>query len=145
MKLKVYLIEQDAIVPIWAHSDDSGMDLFSYQEDTTINPGQSMLVRTGIAIQLPENTEGQIRSKSGLAANHGIIVLNSPGTIDRGYTGEIKVILFNQSKKPYLVKQSQKIAQLVIVPVLHPYIEVVKKRIQVTTSRGDKGFGSTGV
>jgi dUTP pyrophosphatase len=72
-------------------------------------------------------------------------VLNSPGTIDRGYTGEIKVILFNQSQEPYLVKRGQKIAQLVIVPVLHPYIEVVKERLQITTSRGDKGFGSTGV
>jgi dUTP pyrophosphatase len=131
-----------AIVPRYAHNNDAGCDLFSI-EPTELEPGQRKLIRTGIAIALPPHWEAQIRPKSGLALEHGITVLNAPGTIDAGYTGEIKVILINHSIYPYLIRERQKIAQMVFAEVAKgKFIEVAEL---TATDRSDRGFGSTGL
>ena len=98
MKLLVEKIDEKAIIPFKAHDGDAGMDLFSVEE-ITLEPMERKLIHTGIKIQLPKNTEAQIRPRSGLALKHGITVLNTPGTIDEGYRGEIGIILINFSKE----------------------------------------------
>jgi dUTP pyrophosphatase len=144
MQLKIVLLHPDARVPTYAHPTDSGMDLYAIGDgDTTILPGRRRLIGTGIAIELPPNTEAQIRSRSGLALNFGIAVLNSPGTIDQDYRGEIKVLLVNQSPSPFVVKPGMKIAQMVIAPVLHPHT-ILSSAPLTSTIRGDSGFGSSG-
>lgn len=143
MKLKIHLLYPDAQVPTYAHDTDSGMDLLAY-EDMLIPADEWRLVGTGIAIELPHLTEAQVRPRSGLAAKHGITVLNTPGTIDEGYRGEIKVILINHSHQEFSVKKGMKIAQMVIAPILRPTIEICDDKISETT-RGAKGFGSTGL
>ena len=107
-----------------------------------LHPNSITIIDTGISIQIPFGYEAQIRSRSGLSTK-GIVVSNSPGTIDQDYTGEIKVILANNNKTAYKVEHSDRIAQLVIAPVVQPKIEFVEE-IQ-ETKRGDKGFGSTGL
>ena len=132
---------QDAILPRYAHKDDSGLDLFSV--DTLIlGPGDFSLVHTGVKIELPPGTEAQIRPRSGLAYKNGITVLNSPGTIDEGYRGEIGVVLINHSREPFHVVAGMKIAQMVIMPVLRPEVQVSGELSE--TLRGQGGFGSTG-
>lgn len=143
MKLKIHLLYPDAQVPSYAHDADSGMDLVAY-EALVIPAAEWRLVGTGIAIELPHLTEAQVRPRSGLAAKHGITVLNSPGTIDEGYRGEIKVILMNHSQQDFSVRKGMKIAQMVIAPVLRPAVEIGEDDMSETT-RGAKGFGSTGV
>lgn len=142
MQLKVKLIEKNAMLPRYAHPGDAGLDLFSV-ERKTILPGESALIRTGIIIQLPPNTEAQVRPRSGLALNHQVTVLNTPGTIDHGYRGEVRVILINHGKIPFEVEQGMKIAQMVIQPVLT--VEVTQVDQLSETRRGEGGFGSTGV
>ena len=142
MKLLVEKISENAIIPFKAHKDDSGMDLFSI-DDTTLQPMERKLIHTGIRIQLPENTEAQIRPRSGLALKHGITVLNTPGTIDEGYRGEIGIILINLSKEEFKIEKGMKIAQMVIQPTLNLNIEEVCELTE--TSRGIEGFGSTGI
>lgn len=132
----------EAIIPCYAHADDAGMDLFSINE-YIIKPSDTCLVQTGLVIELPQNTEAQIRPRSGLALNHGITVLNSPGTIDCGYRGEIGVILINHGKQDYVIKKGSKIAQIVIKPVIHACIEE-KLDLNDNTERGENGFGSSG-
>ena len=144
MNLKIFLLSDDAKMPVYAHEGDAGMDLFA-SESKEIVPGDYQAIGTGIAIKLPSGTEGQVRSKSGLAINHGITVLNSPGTIDQGYQGEIKVLLHNKSRKPYKIKKGQKIAQLVICPFFSVDIEVDRQDPADETTRGSGGFGSTGL
>lgn len=140
--VKVKRIDETAKLPEYAHPGDAGMDLFSIQEKT-IDYGKSALIKTGIMIELPENTEAQIRPRSGLALKHGITVLNTPGTIDEGYRGEIGVILINHSKESFEVKKGMKIAQMVVKPVYTVKLEEVK---DLTSSKRDKeGFGSTGL
>lgn len=141
MTLKIKLNHPHAKVPTRANSTDSGMDLYAV-EDLWLFPLQSAIVNTGISIQLPPNTEAQIRPRSGLAAKHQITVVNSPGTIDEGYTGEIKVILFNLGVKPFEIKVGDRIAQMVIAPILKPEIELVTELNE--SERGTNGFGSTG-
>lgn len=141
--LKIKKLHDDAKTPTYAHETDSGMDLYAV-EDSYIYPKRSMQVRTGIAIELPDNTEAQIRSKSGIALK-GVLVANSPGTVDQGFTGEIKVILINHSGTGYVIKKGQKIAQMVICPVIRVEIEEIKDRELSKTSRGNGGFGSTGL
>jgi dUTP pyrophosphatase len=119
------------------------MDLLAY-EDILIPAGEWRLVGTGIAIELPHLTEAQVRPRSGLAAKYGITVLNTPGTIDEGYRGEIKVILINHSQEDFPVEKGMRIAQMVIAPVFRPKVEVCRGEISATT-RGAKGFGSTGI
>ncbi|HIK09974.1 MAG TPA: dUTP diphosphatase [Oscillatoriaceae cyanobacterium M33_DOE_052] len=148
MQLKIHLLHPDASLPTYAHNTDSGMDLCAI-EDTIIPAGEWQLVGTGIAIELPPNTEAQIRPRSGLAYKHGITVLNSPGTIDEGYRGEIKVILINHSRTDFHINQGMRIAQMVIAPVLRPAIEIIRdfphNELVSSTARGANGFGSTGV
>lgn len=140
-QLKINLIHDEAKLPYRAHDSDAGLDLFSI-EDKVIHPGEAELIRTGIQIELPEKTEAQIRPRSGLALNHSITLLNSPGTIDEGYRGEIKVILINHGKKDFQVEKQMRIAQMVIAPVLQ--VELVKADLLTDSSRKKGGFGSSG-
>jgi dUTP pyrophosphatase len=143
MRLKIHPLFPDAVIPTYAHEDDSAMDL-SAHEDATLHPGERKLVGTGIAIRLPPLTEAQIRPRSGLALKHGITVLNTPGTIDEGYQGEIKVLLINHSQEVFHVVKGMRIAQMAIVPILRPQIEVLTTE-NPSTTRGADGFGSTGI
>lgn len=143
MKLKVLKLNEAAILPEYAHFGDAGLDLFSVKE-STLNPGESQLIPTGISIQLSPGTEAQVRPRSGLALKHQITVLNTPGTIDAGYRGEIGVILINHGKTSFQITKGMKIAQLVIAPVLQVEIEEVDQLSDEYT-RGDNGFGSTGL
>ncbi|MEW9096954.1 MAG: dUTP diphosphatase [Clostridiaceae bacterium] len=140
--LKVKLLNKDAKLPQYAHIGDAGLDLFSTVE-LTINPGESKLVSTGISIQLPPYTEAQVRPRSGLALKNGITVLNTPGTIDEGYRGEVGVILINHGKEAFKVEMGMKIAQMVVKPVIP--VDVIKVEELTETERDTGGFGSTGV
>lgn len=142
MKLKIKKIDESAILPVYAHKGDAGMDLCSIDE-VEIDAGDSILIHTGITIELPEGTEAQIRPRSGLALKHSVTVLNTPGTIDEGYRGEIGVILINHGKNAFKVVKGMKIAQMVIKPVL--YVEVEEVEDLTSTSRAQGGFGSTGM
>ena len=122
MKLKIYRLSPDAKIPQYSHPNDSGLDLIATQ-DIELLPGDSYLVPTGIAIELPPHTEAQVRPRSGLALKHQITVLNTPGTIDEGYRGEIGVILINHGKDSFQVTSGMRIAQLVIAHVLRVEIE----------------------
>lgn len=142
MQLKVKLLTEKALLPRAAHQGDAGLDLFSI-EKKTILPGENALIKTGIIIELPENTEAQVRPRSGLALRFGVTVLNAPGTIDYGYRGEVKVILVNHSKEKFVVQEGMKIAQLVVKPVLT--VDVLQVDELSDTGRGEGGFGSTGL
>lgn len=142
MKLKVMKLNESAIVPKYEHYNDSGLDLLSV-EDIEISVGESRLIHTGISIELPQRTEAQIRPRSGLALKHQITVLNTPGTVDEGYRGEIGVILINHGKSSFKVTKGMKIAQMVITPVIHVQVEEVDNLSH--TTRGTGGFGSTGI
>lgn len=139
--LKIKKLSEDAIIPFYAHPGDAGLDLFSVEE-VTIEPGKRKLVATGISIELPKNTEAQVRPRSGLALKYGVTVLNSPGTIDEGYRGEIKVILINHGEEAFKINRGDKIAQMVIMPVLT--VEIKEVEILNDSERGEGGFGSTG-
>lgn len=141
MKVKIIKLNKTAQVPHYSHADDAGMDLFAIQAQQ-IPPGESALIPTGIAIELPQGTEAQVRPRSGLALKHSITVLNSPGTIDAGYRGEIGVILINHGQEVFQVVEGMKIAQMVIAPILRAEIEEGSELS--ATQRGDGGFGSTG-
>ncbi len=141
MEIEIVKLNPAAIIPCYAHPDDAGLDLFSIEE-ASISPGETKLIKTGIAIALPANTEAQIRPRSGLALKHSVTVLNSPGTIDAGYRGEIGVILINHGKKVFQVIPGMRIAQMVIASIILPKVTVVRELNR--TSRGNKGFGSTG-
>lgn len=142
MKIKIKKLSEDAITPSYAHKNDAGMDLHSIDE-IEIAPGETQLIHTGISIELPSATEAQIRPRSGLALKHSITILNTPGTIDEGYRGEIGVILINHGKTRFQVKKGMRIAQMVIKPVVFVDIEEVNELTQ--TSRDEGGFGSTGL
>jgi dUTP pyrophosphatase len=141
MNLYIETIDKKAQIPEYAHNGDAGMDLYSI-ENVILEPGERKLIHTGIRIQLPANTEAQIRPRSGLALKHGITVLNTPGTIDEGYRGEIGIILINHGKKTFKVTEGMRIAQMVIKSTVSVNIEKVDSLDD--TSRGDGGFGSTG-
>jgi dUTP pyrophosphatase len=141
-ELKIKKLYEDAIIPNFAHEDDAGMDLYSIEE-ITIPTNETRLIKTGILIQLPQNTEAQVRPRSGLALNHSITVLNSPGTIDEGYRGEIGVILINHGKEDFKVEKHMKIAQMIIKPTYKVYIKEVDELDN--SDRGIGGFGSTGL
>ena len=132
----------EAQLPSYAHKGDAGMDLRS-AVDIEIAPGARALVKTGLAMALPEGYEAQVRPRSGLALKQGVTVLNTPGTIDEGYRGEVGVILFNTGDAPFKVSVGDKIAQMVIAPVTRA--EVVEVLELDGTERGAGGFGSTGV
>jgi dUTP pyrophosphatase len=143
MELKVKRLSESAVIPQYAHPGDAGLDLVSI-ETQTILPGKSQLIRTGIAIELPDGTEAQIRPRSGLALKHQVTVLNTPGTIDAGYRGEICVILINHSTQPFQVEQGMRIAQMVITSFIQVQIATVEM-LQDNSTRADGGFGSTGL
>lgn len=142
MKLLIKKINPEARIPFYAHSGDAGLDLFSVEE-VLIKPMERKLVHTGIGIQLPSNTEAQVRPRSGLALKYGITLLNSPGTVDEGYRGEIKVLMINLSRESFLVERGMKIAQMVVKPVKQVSVEEVDELS--STDRGQRGFGSTGL
>ena len=122
--VKFKKLNPDAIIPDYAHEGDAGMDLYSIQDDI-IEPLTWKLIPTGLACELPKGTEGQVRSKSGIALKNGVFVLNTPGTVDENYRGEIGVILYNlNTKAPYEIKKGQKIAQYVINQV--EYVETLE-------------------
>lgn len=140
-KLKVQKIHSEAIIPNYAHKGDAGLDLYSVEE-VKINPSETALIKTGIKIELPPQTEAQVRPRSGLALKYGITVLNTPGTIDEGYRGEIGVVLINHGKQIFAVEKGMKIAQMVVKPVW--YVEVDEVEELSETERAEGGFGSTG-
>lgn len=142
MKVLIEKTTKEARMPQYAHIGDAGMDLFSVDE-VTLNPLERKLIHTGIKIQLPPSTEAQIRPRSGLALKNGITVLNTPGTIDEGYRGEIGIVLINLSNDAFKVEKGMKIAQMVIKPTIQVEVEEVVELDD--TSRGEGGFGSTGV
>lgn len=141
MQLKILKNHPDAKIPSYAHPGDAGLDLYSVEEKY-IEPGAFELIRTGIKIELPKDTEAQVRPRSGLALKFGITVLNSPGTIDEGYRGEIGVILINHGKDRFLVEKNMKIAQMVVMPLTKP--EIVEVEEISATKRAEGGFGSSG-
>lgn len=142
MEIQVVKIHEDAILPHYVHPGDAGMDVYSI-EDVIIPPGETRLVRTGLIIAVPEQYEAQVRPKSGLALKHAVTLTNSPGTIDSSYRGEVCVLLINHGRTPYHVQKHAKIAQLVICPVIRATLVEVESLDD--TSRGDGGFGSTGL
>ena len=142
MTVKVLRTDPAAQLPVYAHPGDAGMDVRSI-EDVTLSPGARALIHTGLVLMLPPNAEAQVRPRSGLALKHGVTVLNTPGTIDSGYRGEVGVILANFGDADFTVKKGDKIAQAVIAPVTQP--EIVETDTIDETDRGAGGFGSTGV
>ncbi|MFT4415111.1 dUTP diphosphatase [Fredinandcohnia humi] len=140
--LKIKLLHEDARLPLQANPGDAGLDLFS-AEERIIKPGEAALLKTGIIIELPEGTEAQVRPRSGLALKYSVTVLNSPGTIDEGYRGEIGVILINHGKEEFKVEKQMRIAQMVIAPVAKVTIQQVD--VVSSSERGDGGFGSSGI
>jgi len=139
--LKIRKIHDKAIIPSYAHEGDAGLDLYAVNE-VILKPGERGLVHTGIQIELPKNTEAQIRPRSGLALKNGITTLNSPGTIDEGYRGEIGVILINHSNEEFKVEQGMKIAQMVIKPIFK--VDIIETIELSDSERSEKGFGSSG-
>lgn len=140
--LQIRRLDPAAVLPAYAHPGDAGMDLCALAE-LEIPPGEARLVRTGLAIALPPGTEAQVRPRSGLALKHQLTVLNSPGTIDEGYRGEVGVILINHGRATFAITAGMKIAQLVVQPVLR--VQVQEVAVLTDTARGVGGFGSTGV
>ena len=136
--------KSDNNLPAYETSSSAGMDLRAYLPEgpITLKPMQRTLVPTGLFMEIPEGYEGQVRPRSGLAAKHGITVLNSPGTIDADYRGEIKVILVNLSKEPFVINRGERIAQMVIAR--YEKIEWEQVCELSDSERGEGGFGSTG-
>ena len=130
-------------LPVYKTTGSAGMDIeANIENDIIINPGEKKLIPTGISVVIPENYEIQIRPRSGLAINNGISVLNTPGTIDSDYRGEIKVILINLGKEIFKIKNGERIAQIVLTPVVHAKFKEVNEL--PNSPRGKGGFGSTG-
>lgn len=130
-------------LPSYASAQAAGMDLTAaLAEDIELGPGDRALIPTGLTIALPPGYEAQVRPRSGLAINHGVTVLNTPGTIDADYRGEIKVILINHGKEPYTIKRGMRIAQMVVEKYEQISWKIVKSLDE--TGRGTGGFGSTG-
>ena len=140
--VKFMKVNPEATLPQYQTEAAAGMDLIT-TEDELMCPGDKWIFDTGLAVEIPPGYEGQIRSRSGLAAKNGIAVLNSPGTIDSDYRGEIKVILVNHSRHDYVVHAGDRIAQLVIAPVSKAVIE--EAFFLSDSGRGAGGLGSTGV
>lgn len=141
LSLKVKRLHPEASLPRYETEGAAGMDLTAL-EAIDIPPGEWRRVRTGLALEIPNGYEGQVRPRSGLAMAHGVTVLNAPGTIDSDYRGEVMVALINFGKEPYLIKCGERMAQLVLCPVSRASIVAVEEL--ETTDRGAGGFGSTG-
>ena len=140
-----YINDSENKNPEYAYDSDSGFDLRS-TEDIWVQANDRKLVPTGLRFDIPDGYEIQVRSKSGLALNQGLMVLNSPGTVDSGYQGEIKVIIFNTTKDRIKIEKGQKIAQAVICPVLNgKWVNLIKVESIQEKDRNNNGFGSTGL
>ena len=143
IKVKIKKLNSKVKVPKYKTDGSSGVDLEAFIENPIIvEPNSSKLIPTGISLSIPQECEVQVRPRSGLAAESSISVLNTPGTIDSDYRGEIKVILFNHGNEQFVVKNGDRIAQMVLVPVFKFQFEEVSELTQ--TIRGSGGFGSTG-
>ncbi len=141
LKIKVKKLSNKAVIPAYQTKEAAGFDLHSI-EDIVIKPNERKLISTGLAFEIPYGYEIQIRPRSGLAYKQGITVLNTPGTIDSDYRGEIKVLLINHSNEDFEIKTNERIAQAIIKEVIQAnFIEVDELS---DTDRGEKGFGSTG-
>lgn len=148
-KPKLYLgykiLHPDAVPPKYNYGGDSGFDLHSVEE-LIIEPLGRALVPTGISLDIKDGYEIQVRSKSGLAIKEGLFVLNSPGTVDNSYNGEIKAIIFNTNQHPYTIKKGMKVAQAVLSPVVNgSWVDLDEVKEITDKERGSNGFGSTGV
>lgn len=142
MKLRILKKHPDAIIPQYATAGASGLDLHArIPHDIYLQPGVRFTCPVGIGIELPEGFEAQVRPRSGLAMKHGVTVLNAPGTVDADFRGEICAILINHGDVAYKIEPNQRIAQLVIAPVIR--VELVETEALSETMRGDGGFGST--
>jgi dUTP pyrophosphatase len=139
--LRVRRVRPDAVLPRFAHPDDSGMDVCAC-EDRVLQPGERAKIPLGIAFAPPPGTEIQLRPRSGLAIRDGISMVNTPATIDEGYRGEVCAILINHGSEPFHVEKGMRIAQAVLCPILRP--RVVEADELPETARGAGGFGSTG-
>lgn len=143
--LKISTIHPNAKIPAYASAEASGMDLSACLEEAiTLEPFERVLVPTGLVIELLPGYEAQIRPRSGLASKHGITVLNSPGTVDSDYRGEVKVLLINLSQQGFSITNGERIAQMVIAQVTQATPRVVAREELGKTDRGAGGFGSTG-
>jgi dUTP pyrophosphatase len=140
--LKIKKLNDNAVIPCYATIGSAGMDLRASHDDI-INSGQTGVISTGLAIALENGFEAQIRPRSGLAAKHQVTVLNTPGTIDSDYRGEIKVILINHSKTNFEIKKGDRIAQMIISR--YEVSKIFEVENLDKTDRGNKGFGSTGI
>ena len=143
VKVLIKKLDKKVKLPEYKTTGSSGLDLTAFiEQKIVIKPGENALVPTGISIAIPEDTEVQIRPRSGLAAKNNISVLNTPGTIDSDYRGEIKVILFNHGKIDFLINNKDRIAQMILTPVIKMELQEADKLPE--TVRGEGGFGSTG-
>ena len=142
-KIQIKKLSNEVLIPKYETPGSSGMDIAAHiDKDITINPNDRALVPTGFSISIPQGYEVQIRPRSGLAAKKGLTVLNTPGTVDSDYRGEIKVILINLGKDPFVIKNGERIAQMIVCPVEQVFMEEVEELSD--TNRGTDGFGSTG-
>ncbi|MGH2772803.1 MAG: dUTP diphosphatase [Actinomycetota bacterium] len=140
--MKVLRLDPDLPMPVRAHSSDAGFDLLA-GADVSLKPGERALIPTGLAVAIPDGYAGYVQPRSGLAARHGLGLLNSPGLIDPGYRGEIKLIAINLDPyEPLHLSRGDRVAQLVILPV--PAVDLVEVSELPGSARGDGGFGSTG-
>jgi len=142
VNIKIKKLHPDAIIPNYAHEGDAGMDVYSVEE-AKLYSLERRLIRTGLSFEIPKGYEIQVRPKSGLALKYGITIVNTPGTLDSGYRGELGVILMNTDKNIYEVKKGEKIAQIVLNKIEFAEIEEVGELSG--TTRGAGGFGSTGL
>jgi len=143
VKVLIKKLNSKAQLPKYKTDGSSGMDLMAFTESPiNIRPQESALIPTGISIAIPEDTEVQIRPRSGLAAKSSISVLNTPGTIDSDYRGEIKIILFNHGKEEFIINNNDRVAQMILMPIIKAEFEEVEDL--PITLRGSGGFGSTG-
>ena len=141
IELPIQRLRADAIVPERAYAGDAGLDL-SACERVELAPGERALVGTGLAVAIPEGYAGFVQPRSGLAARHGLTVVNSPGLVDSGYRGELRVVLLNtDAKQPFLVEPGMRIAQLVVLPI--PELELIEVEELPASERGVRGFGSS--
>lgn len=144
-ELRYEIINENTIQPKYNYESDSGFDLHS-TEDISVEPFGRVLVPTGLRFDIPDGTEIQVRPKSGLALKQGLTVLNTPGTVDSGYDGEIKVIVFNTNNSVFEIKKGMKIAQAVLCPVINgKWVTLTQVDSIDNKERGDNGFGSTGI
>ena len=143
VKILIKRLHSEVKLPKYKTDGSSGMDLMAFLDrPISIMPQKSELIPTGLSVAIPDNTELQIRPRSGLAAKNNISVLNTPGTVDSDYRGELKVILYNHGNKEFLVNNEDRIVQMVLVPIIKATFEEVESLPE--TIRGEGGFGSTG-